>query len=194
MPRLIGLHGRAGSGKDTAFEAIWYWGRFRHIVRREAFADRLKLSAARIFFPDISLAEAVEWCNGLKLCGAITAPGNVVLSGREFLQHYGTEAHRNVFAESFWVDAALQGYGDTDEILVVTDVRFVNEAKAIQDRGGEVWEILRPHVGIAESAHASEQPLPAEMIDHTVVNDGTVDDLGVVVRRLMDAAVSPTQG
>lgn len=64
---LIGLHGRAGSGKDTAFLAIQKWAEERGLVAvRQGFADKLKLSACRIFFPDCDLKFALEWSDKIK--------------------------------------------------------------------------------------------------------------------------------
>lgn len=175
MP-LIGLHGGAGHGKDTVCEFIREWCEDWDVAsRREAFADRLKLSAARLFFPDLCLEDAVAWCNQLKTGGKVTVTGVDVeaeATGRELLQRYGTESHRDVFGSDFWVDAALADYQPNDELLIVTDVRFQNEADAIHHRGGQVWRVLRigPGAGIPESDHKSEIPLPPEAVDNTIWN------------------------
>jgi len=67
MTVLIGLHGRLGAGKDTAFEGIHKWASERGVrAARRGFADALKLSFARLFIPDCGLDEAVNWCNTLK--------------------------------------------------------------------------------------------------------------------------------
>lgn len=194
MIKVIGLHGKKGSGKDAAFQQLS--ARLDMPVIRDAFADRLKLSAVRNFLPDVDLAEAYEICEGLKTCGGVTltvehGPYDVqefYVSGREFLQHYGTEAHREVFAYNFWVDAVLPdrtnqvNFGRVDDkpwsLLVVTDVRFPNEAEAIHEAGGKVWKITRPELEVGEQdTHASEIPLDPEHIDTEIINDGTLEDL-----------------
>lgn len=183
---LIGLTGVAGSGKDTVCELIRDWGAREGVtVRREAFADRLKLSAARLFFPEIELDAAVGWANGLKLCGAVTSP-HVTITGREFLQRYGTESHREVFGTDFWVDAALATYDEAapGSVLVVTDVRFPNEAQAIHGRLGEIWRIVRPGAGVPGN-HPSEAPLPGSAVNLILSNRGTIEDLRVDVDHLM---------
>jgi hypothetical protein len=185
---LIGLHGRARSGKDTACQFILDWAEENEVdARRDAFADRLKLSAARLFYPDIDVKWALEWADLMKSDGTVTItftdpvsePVSVTeeLTGRQLLQRYGTEAHRDVFDTDFWVNAVMDTYRPDDELLVVTDIRFPNEAEAIREAGGEVWQVLRTQNVDLEDTHASEQPLSPDLIDHVLVNDRSLDHL-----------------
>lgn len=216
--RLIGLNGRAGSGKDSAFEQIENASRAQgKTARRVAFADKLKLSAAlALGFNPKDAAEAVAICDGLKATGVIDTAyhnpshGPAVLgqhiSGREYLQRYGTEAHRDVFGTDFWIDALLprpvMGYrgGDPErmtrnalvarfpdvDVLVVTDVRFENEARRIRALGGEVWYLdADARLGaLPPDAHASERPLPSDCIDTVVYNNC---ELRAFQRRVVEA-------
>lgn len=190
MIKLVGLHGKARSGKDTVYKLLN--DQLDMPLARDAFADRLKLSAIRNFFPDVELEEAYRICEGLKDGGELSlftgADGLTTVSGREFLQHYGTEAHREVFADDFWVSAVLPDlddkltFGRTDDkpwsLLVVTDVRFPNEAQAIHDAGGVVWHIVRPELEQGEQdTHASEIPLDPQYLDLRIDNDGSLEDL-----------------
>lgn len=190
---LIGVHGKAGSGKDTSYQFIKEWAEEQgRPVRRDAFADRLKWSAARAIGFEGTLEESVEVCNQLKQPGwqiIVMEPDGVhhPITGREYLQLYGTEAHRDVFGADFWVDQVLDRHM-FDELLVVTDVRFPNEAEAIRQSGGEIWQIVRPDTEIAESAHASEAPLHTHLIDRVIVNVGDLDDLRAMVRSQLNAA------
>lgn len=212
--RLIGINGRLRSGKDTAFEIIKKAcehpddpGLFR--VEREAFADRLKQSAAAAL--GVPAEDALAFCNMLKTEGTITVNldsiGSFEVSGREYLQWYGTEAHREVFGDSFWIDALLpisneHPSRDTREIsnkivreqrfpgvdvLVITDVRFTNEATRILRLGGEVWKIeadkrLGP---LPADAHPSEHPLPDAFVTHVVPNNGTLEEFERNVREAL---------
>ena len=68
MSRLIALTGARGSGKDTAFGFMHAWGMERGVsVGRRAFADPVKWSFARLFLPDCTLEEAVQWCDEIKM-------------------------------------------------------------------------------------------------------------------------------
>lgn len=180
---LIGLHGKARAGKDTACKFIQEWGQEEgRIVERDAFADRLKISAARAIGID---AAEVDVMNDLKQDGGriqVWLPDGVnggvyldtEISGREYLQRYGTESHRELFGDDFWIKAVLYPKRRYD-LLVITDVRFENEAQAIEDNGGEVWHILRDGSGAGD--HSSEQPISDEYIDLTLDNNGSPYDL-----------------
>lgn len=119
-------------------------------------------------------------------------------SGRQYLQWFGG-GMREVFGDNFWIDQVLpypgfvmgnmaeeidacykeesfwrQKYPDAD-IVVVTDVRYPNEAQRIKELKGKIWEIVRP--GLESDGHSSEIPLPRDLVDLTIVNDGTLADL-----------------
>jgi hypothetical protein len=203
---LIALNGRRGSGKDTAYSFIHQWCEERGVsVGRRGFADALKLSFARIFIPSASIDEAVVWCDILKQEGHFSVewggedkqPGQKTLvrhemTGRLMLQRYGTEAHRDVFGDNFWVDVLLpltsfhddlEGLQNTwprnfmgqldqypPQICVITDCRFENEAERVKELGGKIWEVHRggqQH----DDQHQSEVPLPSYLIDQTIYNN-----------------------
>jgi len=161
-------------------------------VRRDAFADRLKMSAAHALGV---FEEEIDFCNALKEEGWIEvklpAFGGIEgeeftverFTGREYLQWYGTEAHREVFADDFWIDLVVpqQGFERASvDVLVITDVRFPNEARRIKDVGGSVWHIVRADQDEGD-AHASEQVLPVELIDKRIHNDGTLEEFKIEV-------------
>jgi hypothetical protein len=184
--RIIGLTGEARAGKDTVAQIIrtclteraGLSDSVRATVLVTGFAHKLKLSAARLFYPEATLEEALEWSDWFKTYGGVELydsrkAGERVVTGRAFLQRYGTEAHRNTFGEDFWLDAVLPAERADCDTLVICDARFENEVQRIRDRGGEVWRILRPgHENPAEvGAHASEQRIPDQYVDKTIVND-----------------------
>lgn len=179
---IIGLHGFARVGKDTVADLIIEES--SGVCEKVGFADVLKLSAARAFgalrSPDDVGVDAVRrWADRLKTrltIQIVDDEGNLhhEVSGRQFLQRYGTEAHRDIFGDDFWVDALeLQRPGV--DFLLVTDVRFPNEAAAIHKAGGEVWKVVRD-VETVES-HVTERSLPGGCIDREIENYGTIDDL-----------------
>lgn len=174
---LIGLTGRAQAGKDTVYEVIAR--RFGYIapVERRAFADALYESAARAL--GVTVSELRLWKTDDRITVDIRDTDPDILGGsyprvrlsiREFLQRYGTEAHRDVFGPDFWVNQIDLTHHEL--IVVVTDVRFRNEAEAIQDAGGYVVRVEGPYVG--DDDHASEAPLSSFLIDYAI--DNTVRD------------------
>jgi hypothetical protein len=96
------------------------------------------------------------------------------LTLRQYLQHYGTEAHRAVFGPNFWVDNVDLSH--EGKVVVVTDVRFANEAQAVSDAGGVVVNVQGPpEVENAGDGHASELPLPRALIDYYIDNSRRSD-------------------
>lgn len=177
---LIGLHGFAESGKDTVYSRIRHLGRQ---AVRVAFADKLKVSAMRsLGFRQAEDSDLIALANQLKDIGVITIdiPGVLthVITGRQYLQYFGTEGHRDVFSEDFWVDQALLPVMGSDldhgnMTVVATDCRFVNEAERIRQLGGEVWEV-KGLMSASSDDHPSEVRLPDHLIDLTI--DNTVHD------------------
>ena len=174
--RLIGITGKAGSGKDTIAERAWTEG-----YVRMAFADPLK-EAARVTFGlsfmqvhDRDLKEVVIPYWGM--------------SPREMLQKFGTESIRNVFGAEVWIKRWEKSYDlikDTDKVIV-TDVRFDNEAAAIRRLGGIIIEVQRGKGLDGETAtHASERGLsePADIVIH---NHGTREELYARVDELLES-------
>ena len=93
---------------------------------------------------------------------------------RRLLQRLGTEAGRDILGENIWVDTAF-ARTDADKIIV-TDVRFPNEAEGIKARGGTLVRIERKGVG-PRNDHPSETSLIDYDFDYTVDNSGSIEDL-----------------
>lgn len=94
----------------------------------------------------------------------------LVTSPRKVLQVIGTEGFRQSICDTFWVDIAPK------ENVIITDVRFDNEAEAIRSWGGELIEIMRTNQeAIPEGAHASENGISEkilnEMMAPRILND-----------------------
>lgn len=212
--KVIGLTGVAGSGKDTACGYALDWcDKEGYTAARVALADPLKVSAARALGApsEWSDEECVDFCDDLKRPGMavrvemahkdyidgvstplISHELYAEVSGREFLQFYGTEAHRQVFGESFWTDVTRgiiqRKEREGVDIVFITDVRFPNEARFVlseDDWHGEVWSIQRPDAAAIE-AHSSEAGVGAELVDLLITNDGSLEDLRDAVRLTCD--------
>lgn len=111
---------------------------------------------------------------------------------RRTWQRLGTDAGRNVLGNSLWTDIAqrrLQTMLATGlDRIAVTDVRFDDEAEWVKSLGGSVLEIVRPGLKSVDS-HASEAGVDERLIDSTIVNDGTLDELaGKAIDWLFDGS------
>jgi hypothetical protein len=172
---IIGLVGKKQSGKDTAYSLIKE--RYPHAERR-AFADKLKQSAAALL--NVSLDDLEQWKVDPEISiGLVWSDQDyheALVTGREFLQRYGTEAHRDIFGEAFWLQQCLPaGEFTADKLIVITDCRFLNEAAWIHGLGGLIFKISR---GTLESGdvHPSEVELEQIVPDYHIQNDGTMDE------------------
>jgi hypothetical protein len=172
---IVGLTGAKGSGKDT----VGAYLEKEHAFERKAFADPLKQSVASLFgiaFSDIDkLKNDPEAYVG-------------VYTFRTFLQRYGTEAHRDVFGQNFWIDYTLPlgGYYP-GRAIVVTDVRYRNEAERVRALGGFNWHIHRETALENQLQHSSEEFDYDDLIDAHMTNDGTMGDLFRVVEEALAA-------
>jgi hypothetical protein len=171
---ILGLTGRAGSGKDTVYHRLNALVR-PTVVERRSFADPLKRSVAALF--NISVWQLEEMKNdnvSFVECYGQAIGEKREFSIRSFLQRYGTEAHRDVFGEDFWLDATLP-LGTTapeDTLVVITDCRFANEAKRVKDCGGVVFEVVGPEGPMDPNAeHGSERALPNDLRDGYIHNE-----------------------
>lgn len=96
---IIGIHGQSRSGKDTVCQILME--RYPAInFEKQGFADALKVSAARAFGLEGSDPELIAKMDDLKSEGQISTPWGKI-SGRQFLQYYGTEAHGIYFIRHF---------------------------------------------------------------------------------------------
>lgn len=175
---VIGLAGPARSGKNTVADII------TDIVEvpvvQDAFANRLKISAAKALgYSFNDLQEYLDWSDEFKQHGLISiedGSGSHSITGREFLQLYGTEAHREVFDTDFWVNQVADSL-DSDYLTLITDVRFDNEAHLIRRLGGLMIRVQRNQAETLPGNHASEAPIDDKLVDYEIDNSGTIDDL-----------------
>lgn len=176
VPRvsILGLSGYARSGKDTAAN---YFVENQGYVKI-SFADPIR-EALYELNPTVELDG-----KGFKpLKVAIDLLGETWESLKDhkngdvrgLLQRLGTEVGREMFDQDLWVKQAINRIEDGAKV-VVSDVRFENEAEAIKNLGGLVFRIERGGVG-PTSSHKSETSLEDYSFDAVVTNDGDIKSL-----------------
>jgi len=173
---IIGLTGKKRSGKDTVAD---------HLVAKYgfiklSFAGPLKEACKTLFqFTDEQVhtdkkEEPDEFWN---------------VSPRVVLQFIGTDVFRNQMSEiipniegNFWVTLAEKRCielvkQNKDVKIVISDVRFQNEAEMINRLGGKVIKIIRPSLNSVDE-HISETGIDSiNIIDYNIVNDNTIDEM-----------------
>jgi hypothetical protein len=140
---IIGISGLIGSGKDTIADYL----QNIHQFRRESFANSLKDAVAMVFgWPRDMLEgrtrESREWRERVDTWWAdrLNIPN---LTPRWVLQHWGTEVCRKAFHDDIWIASIENKLRKTQDDIVISDVRFPNEIKAITNAGGVVIRVKR---------------------------------------------------
>lgn len=177
---IIGLTGYARSGKDSAAGFLVD----THGYTKLGFADGVRDLAAAID-PYVQVDGDRHYTEGntpfarystvLKTLGYEAAKSHPDV--RRLLQRIGTEGVRSVLGDSVWLGlaasklVALGALGPTDSggpNVVLSDVRFANEADFIHAYGGVVVRLVRPGYGGGD-AHASETGVDSLDADFTIV-------------------------
>lgn len=175
-PRLIGLSGYAGCGKDTFAAALSEAEGYE--VRSFAEPIRQMLYAMN---PQVQSEYAAGY--NYQLRDIVNAVGWEYAKGwpevRRLLQSLGTEAGRGILGEDVWVNTAMGA--QRGKRTVFKDVRFRNEAQEIVNRGGIVVNIQRDGVGPLGNAegvaHQSETSMDDWDFDYVIHNDGDIPAL-----------------
>ena len=204
--------GFIGSGKNAVSNVF-----FRHGFKRESFAGPLKDACASMFsWPrnmlDGTTPESREWRE------TPDAFWSKQLGGKPFtprmaLQWLGTDVMRGMLNKDVWLLSLLKRVKETPSVcsgVVVTDVRFANEIRAIKSLGGIIIRVQRgpepEWVDTATAAargsvsaaafmrdvaavHASEWDWlrAAPDWDYVIQNDGSLDQLQQKTKLVLQA-------
>ena len=206
---IIGFVGLIGAGKDTAADYLVNF----HGFRRDSFANTLKDAVAAVFGWDRTLLEgrtkeAREWRE--QQDDWWTNRLGRVITPRWVLQYWGTEVCRTGFHDDIWIASLENKMRKTGDNIVISDVRFPNEIKAIHNAGGIVVRVKRGEdpdwykdacdVNAGDNClnysraktrlekrniHASETAWCGTKFDAVLSNDSTIDDLYNQIQELV---------
>lgn len=189
--KLIGIVGRAGSGKDTI--ASHLCARFSDTYVHH-FADPLKEGVAKIFgislddmYDEVKKNQPHPYWNR---------------SPREILQFVGTEMFRELigklisgYENVFWIrrleghltgpliDPEIHSEYAEGDCVIIADVRFQNEVNWIERNGGTIIHLIRytgdEQVTVGIPNHASEQTDSLHFISNPflLINNSTLEEL-----------------
>lgn len=173
MPQapLIGIAGRARSGKDTVANFIVAAiGGYRY-----SFADPIRAMLAPL---GVDMSDPYWQARKEE---PIPALG---VSPRRMMQTLGTEWGRQLINPDLWLIMAHQRLLQNGPGMIIPDVRFDNEAAWIRKHGGRIIHVVRPDTKAVE-AHASEDGIEVQDTDARLFNSGTLEELQLSVRELL---------
>lgn len=105
---------------------------------------------------------------------------------RRLLQELGTRMRR--IDPNLWVTPVRRSILlSSNPLHVVTDVRFENEVAAVKEDGGFIVRVTRPGL-VNNDSHPSEQLYRTIEPDYEIINDGSLEDLGLNVRVMLESA------
>jgi hypothetical protein len=188
--RIIGLTGRAGAGKDTVATMLSVACCARSLSTMQmAFADPIRWMLASIGVPEQYMSD-----RELK---EQPVPG-FNASYRHMAQTLGDWGRENNGAQ-FFVQRMAARLGRMTEgsvaqrlpdVLIVTDVRFANEAAMLTALGGRIVRVER-HAALAVRDHGSERQHVSS--HHLLQNNGSLDELRTAVDTLTTALLADTR-
>lgn len=214
---IIGFVGFIGSGKDTAADYLVNF----HGFRRDSFANTLKDAVAAVFGWDRVLLEgrtkeAREWREQRDEWWSNRLGKDI--TPRHILQYWGTEVCRQGFHDDIWIASLENKMRKTGDNIVISDVRFPNEIKAIKSAGGQVVRVIRgadpewyqdawnvnqgpTNMTWAVSKmrmeqrgiHASETAWIGKGIDLEIDNNGSIDQLFAQIKNLVSEPLDATE-
>lgn len=167
-PPSIGLIGRKQTGKSTVGEYL----REAHGYHVSAFADPLRAMCRQV---DPLVAAGRRYSEVEAMLGYEGAKELPEFRGT--LQRVGVAARETLGAD-VWVDAWAASVAPLHGVpIVVTDVRFPNEAEALWKRGFILIRTTRKATYNPRERHISETGLDYYPADYTIANDGTTSQL-----------------
>lgn len=173
--KLIGITGKARSGKDTIADYLMQEKWFDTI----SFAAPIKRGIQAAF--NLQSDEPGEDREAI-------IP-HLGVSKRYLYQTFGTEYGRNLIRDDIWIVMAQQTldkihhremtnpglFTDTPGV-VISDVRFDNEAEFIKRNNGVIIHVERENAA-AVNQHVSEAGIDPQHIDFYINNNGTLEQL-----------------
>ena len=169
MTTIIGLSGKKKSGKNTVSKIISTLTNLS--IRELAFADCLKEEVAKACGVNVDYLEAHK--DNFRL----------------ILQGWGTDYKRKLVRDSYWCDKLAtkltKAIAEDIGIVIITDVRFINEYNFINEFGGALVRVSRDNV-ISGDEHPSETALDKiHEWHHIILNTTTIDDLIPQIKELL---------
>jgi len=216
----IGIRGTGpGSGKDTSAKLISILLSKKEInTSIQKFATPIRLNVEAQTGISVSVTETVEGKNlplpqfllefkeYIQLCSLCTkeeigeaaladesgfCTSNFKMSVGRYLQILGSCVKKTTNNPNYWIDTLFSGFTQ-GEVVIISDVRFPNEQKAIKNRNG-ITILVNSSRMVSDTCmagrdaeHETETALKDIPADYVIENDGTIDELKKKLSSLID--------
>jgi hypothetical protein len=164
-PKIIGLTGLKGSGKDTAAQFLIQECGYTHLKMADGLKAMLRTLLVWRGMPEDQVERWIDGDAKEDPCPCLD-----FRTPRHAMQSLGTAWGRELMAPEFWV-SAIRDRCKTLDRVVISDVRFPNEAKMVREMGGQVFRVDRPSVTPSDP-HPSETEVLTLPVDGVLLNDG----------------------
>ena len=196
---IIGVSGYSGSGKDLVGTMIQFLA--SRNTTKVSLEDILDFPINHEYWlEEQSGWEIKKWAGKLKTIASMLTGIPVEkfedqqfkktdlgpewdMTVRDFLQKLGTDAVRDGLHSNAWVNALMSDYTNESK-WVITDTRFPNEAEAIRKKDGIMIRVERSGVKPINN-HPSETGLDDYTFDHVIKNNGSIEDLLLKVKSIL---------
>ena len=181
--KVVALTGSKGSGKDTVGQLIAesFGG---HTI---AFADPIKQTVVDIFklknVDEYDLFKRTILEYKLDYAPLAIAGRHVVREIGMLMREYDDKQFNKYVREKI--------ESDPSKIWVVTDMRFDNEYTMLKSIGAKVVKITRP--SYTYDGHITEREFNDSLVDHTLMNDGSLDYLKIRTEIVMNQIMKEWQ-
>lgn len=184
---IVGIGGLLASGKDTVADYLVEKHGWVKMGMSDPLWDALKVlnpyipvQGGLLPMPLSDMLEVIDTIDQSDDDQYVKAKKNKEV--RRLLQVLGTEIGRDMIGANTWTDIAKRkatAAHSMGQNVILTGIRFPNEATMVSEIGGELWWVDRPTlINVDESAkHASENSINSQLFNRVISNNGTLEDL-----------------
>lgn len=170
---IIALTGAKGVGKDTVAALLYDVVGKGDKVKTIAFADPIKHKVMHLF----GLANTHQYDLFKRTDVSFTLKDHLShdVSGRHVVREIGM-LMRSYDPDQFNTYVKKEIEKSPDDIWVITDLRFDNEYLMLREMGATIVKIVNPNL-VQHDLHITERGFDDSLVDHVVLNDGSIEDL-----------------
>ena len=186
---IVGLIGAKRTGKTTCAEYLINNYKFESI----AFADPIKQACKIIFDFDEEQLEG-KYKETVDERWGITPRQAFQIMGTDFFRQFLPENHKEfekVVGNKMWIKRLMIWCEKNKEKnIVISDIRFPNEAEEVKKMGGILIKITNPKVNINKDSHISEQLIDKIDYDYLINNNSDINSyylqIDVLFNKIME--------